>query len=127
MSTTNRMQYLTIMIHFFFFQQTKPLLPAQPKLNVLEFGKNSETLDVSGCITLFPVFIITKFQDNQAKEFELIRLIISENRSLLTYNTNDRIRVSRTKPNEFKVMDNIYYYRSNDQFKKNYFFMNIVR
>lgn len=52
--------------------------------------------------------------------------MISENPSLLTANKSNRIKISRIKKNEFKILDSIYYYRTNDEYERNYFFMNIV-
>lgn len=64
---------------------------------------------------------------NQDKVYKLIRLILSENQMLLSNNKgNNCIKIARTKPNEFKIFETVYYYRTNDEYANNYFFMNIV-
>ncbi|XP_037032628.1 uncharacterized protein LOC119071719 isoform X2 [Bradysia coprophila] len=86
------------------------LVPVQPQLRVREFGKISDELNV-----------------DQGKVFRLIKLMISENQLLLGRHTGQLVRIARTKSNEFKIANTIYYYRTDAERERNYFFMNITR
>ncbi|KAG4076528.1 hypothetical protein HA402_011344 [Bradysia odoriphaga] len=86
------------------------LVPVQPQLRVREFGQISDELNVK-----------------QDKVFRLIQLMISENQLLLGRHTGQLVKIARTKSNEFKIANSIYYYRTDEERERNYFFMNITR